>query len=210
METRNITIVSSNNNAQYNIQSSATTLGELKQELAANRIPYDGMVFYEGFSKTEMVNNDSVLPSNISRRGVVTNDLVFMLTPERKNIKSGMDRKECYEYCKNNPELVVAIKRLKGKHYTNVATNELIEFINNHKQPVVKKETKKKITTKCNCSDNNNIIKAILIIADTILNSQHRKEVYTLLNQEIPEKKCIKETPYTPAEINELFDFINE
>ena len=61
------------------------------------------MVFYEGVSKTELINNNSVLPSNIPYRGQTTNELVFMLTNPNKKIKSGaMNRKEIYALIKKH------------------------------------------------------------------------------------------------------------
>ena len=62
METRKITIVSTRNQSKKVIMSSATTLAELKSDLRQNGIDYDGMTFFEGTSKVELKNDESVLP----------------------------------------------------------------------------------------------------------------------------------------------------
>ena len=102
MEARKITIVSTKRQEKSVIMSDATTLEELKRDLDKANIDYEGMVFYEGVSKTELINNNSVLPSNIPYRGQTTNELVFMLTNPNKKIKSGaMNRKEIYALSRN-------------------------------------------------------------------------------------------------------------
>lgn len=89
METRKITIVSTKDQTKKVIMSSATTLAELKADLRANGIDYEGMTFFEGTSKVELKNNASVLPHDVPWKGTTTNELVFMLTNTNKKIRSG-------------------------------------------------------------------------------------------------------------------------
>ena len=102
METRKVTIINSRTQSQKVIQDSkATTLGELKQEMRERGINYEGMTFYEGHIRAELIDDAASLPNNIPYKGQVVNDLVFMLTTPNKNIKSGaMSREEVYSEIK--------------------------------------------------------------------------------------------------------------
>lgn len=135
METRKITIVSSLSQSRKDIMSAATTLSELKADLDRANINYDGMTFMEGYSKTELKTDDSILPSNIPlRNGTVTNELVFMLTAPQKKIKSGaMTRQECYTFMQDHTDLASEFKTLHGYPYTNASTASLSEFIEDAK-----------------------------------------------------------------------------
>lgn len=90
MEARKITIVSTKTQKKSVIMSAATTLAELKTDLRQNGIDYTGMTFYEGTSKTELKNDASVLPHDVPYKGILTNELVFMLTNTNKKIRSGI------------------------------------------------------------------------------------------------------------------------
>ena len=99
MQSRKITVVQTKNQKKSVIMSAATTLAELKNDLRANGIDYDGMTFFEGTSKIELKNDASVLPHDVPYKGTVTNELVFMLTNTNKKIRSGaatMSRAEAY------------------------------------------------------------------------------------------------------------------
>lgn len=131
MEARKITIVQTKNQKKSVIETSATTLGELKDDLRINGIDYEGMTFYEGLSKTELKTDESILPHDIERNGVITNELVFMLTNTEKKIKSGatsMTRPQAYDAIKKN-NLQDACKQMFGKNFTQCSTNDLIVLI---------------------------------------------------------------------------------
>lgn len=135
MEARKITVVSTKTQKKSVIMSAATTLIELKRDLSANNIDFldnDGneMAFYEGISKTELRNNESVLPHDVPYKGNTTNELVFMLTNTNKKIKSGiMSRAEIYEYIKTH-NMQSQIVEIFGKNFTQCKTDDLIKFIN--------------------------------------------------------------------------------
>ena len=127
---RKITVLVESTQSKHVLQSNATTLGELKDELRDKNISFNpDDVFKEGMSKTVLTTDESILPSNIPWRGEVTNDLIFMVTAPQKKIKSGvMTRAEVY----------AAIKRLKlqdkiskkvGKNFTQCSTAVLLTFI---------------------------------------------------------------------------------
>lgn len=136
---RNIRIINNQTQEQFIFDSEAVTLGELKAEMKNKNIKFDGLAFYEGHARVNLVDDQSALPNHIPFRGDYTDDLVIMLTQPAKKIASGsMSRKECYEYIKSN-NLGDQVKGMYGKNYTNCNTNELIAFISIH-FPLPKKE----------------------------------------------------------------------
>ena len=129
METRKITIVSTKNQSKKVITSSATTLAELKSDLRANGIDYEGMTFFEGTSKVELKNDASVLPHDVPWKGTVTNELVFMLTNTNKKIRSGaMSRMEAYAEIKRMSLQDACLKKF-GKNFTMCKTTDLIALV---------------------------------------------------------------------------------
>ena len=91
METRKIIIVDSASNRKVELNTDATTFGELKRAARAAGINYDGKDWLEGITKTSPVGDDSLLPTNVNYKGTVTNNLVYMLTNTNKRIRSGVD-----------------------------------------------------------------------------------------------------------------------
>lgn len=154
MEARKITVVQTKNQKKSVIMSSATTLAELKSDLRANGIDYDGMTFFEGTSKVELKNDASVLPHDVPYKGTITNELVFMLTNTNKKIRSGavaMSRAEAYSAIKSMGLQDACVKKF-GKNFTMCKTADLIALIqsNNASKPApaapkaeAKAETKK-------------------------------------------------------------------
>ena len=131
MEARKITVVQTKNQKKSVIMSAATTLAELKSDLRANGIDYDGMTFFEGTSKVELKNDASVLPHDVPYKGTVTNELVFMLTNTNKKIRSGaanMSRMEAYNAIKSMGLQDACVKKF-GKNFTMCKTIDLIALI---------------------------------------------------------------------------------
>ena len=129
MEARKITVVQTKNQKKSVIMSAATTLAELKSDLRANGIDYDGMTFFEGTSKVELKNDASVLPHDVPYKGIVTNELVFMLTNTNKKIRSGaMSRMEAYAEIKRRGLQDACLKKF-GKNFTMCKTADLIALI---------------------------------------------------------------------------------
>lgn len=144
MEARKITVVQTKNQKKSVIMSAATTLAELKSDLRANGIDYDGMTFFEGISKVELKNDASVLPHDVPYKGIVTNELVFMLTNTNKKIRSGsMSRSEILNTIKSMGLQAVCMKKF-GKNPTNCKSADLIALIqnNNASKPAPKTEAK--------------------------------------------------------------------
>ena len=127
---RKITVLVESTQSKHVLQSNATTLGELKNELRDKNISFNSDdVFKEGLSKTVLTTDESILPSNIPWRGEVTNDLIFMITAPQKKIKSGaMTRLEVYAEVKRL-KLQDTISKKMGKNFTQCSTATLLTFI---------------------------------------------------------------------------------
>lgn len=127
---RKITVLVESTQSKHVLQSNATTLGELKDELREKNISFNSDdVFKEGMSKTVLTTDESILPSNIPWRGEVTNDLIFMVTAPQKKIKSGvMTRSEVYAEIKKL-KLQDTISKKVGKNFTQCSTAILLTFI---------------------------------------------------------------------------------
>lgn len=127
---RKITVLVESTQSKHVLQSNATTLGELKDELREKNISFNSDdVFKEGMSKTVLTTDESILPSNIPWRGEVTNDLIFMVTAPQKKIKSGvMTRAEVYAEVKRL-NLQDTISKKMGKNFTQCSTAILLTFI---------------------------------------------------------------------------------
>lgn len=135
MEARKITVVQTKNQKKSVIMSAATTLAELKSDLRANGIDYDGMTFFEGTSKVELKNDASVLPHDVPYKGTITNELVFMLTNTNKKIRSGavaMSRAEAYSAIKSMGLQDACVKKF-GKNFTMCKTADLIALVEDSK-----------------------------------------------------------------------------
>ena len=130
MEARKITVVSTRNQKKSVIMSAATTLAELKADLRQNGIDYEGMTFYEGTSKIELKDDNSVLPHDVPYKGQTTNELVFMLTNTNKKIRSGaaMSRADVYAAIKAKGLQGECVKRF-GKNFTMCKTADLITLV---------------------------------------------------------------------------------
>lgn len=128
METRKITVVSTQLQKQVRIDSKAVTLGDLKSELRALDIPYHNMSFLEGHLKAEFTDNSAVLPLEVPCKGGMTNELVFLLTNTRKKIESGSERTDILNKIKEHKLQEECVARY-GKNFTNCKTNELKELL---------------------------------------------------------------------------------
>ena len=149
MEARKITVIQTKNQKKSVIMSAATTLAELKSDLGANGIDYDGMTFFEGTSKVELKNDASVLPHDVPYKGTITNELVFMLTNTNKKIRSGavaMNRAEVYSAIKSMGLQDACVKKF-GKNFTVCKTADLIALIqsNGASKPAPEAEAKDEI-----------------------------------------------------------------
>ena len=225
MEARKITVVQTKGTNKTVIMSGAETLGQLKSDLRENRVDFTDMVFYEGVSRTELIDDNSILPSNLPFKGQVTNELVIMLTLKNKKIKSGaMTRSEAYAAVKDG-NFQDAIKTKFGKNFTQVSTDELEKFVNSQKtgsskpapttaapkaEPVAKKPSHpaasleaKKEEVKTACCDSN-LKKALLLIVDileeeSVISDEQKEEILGIINESSEVSGTTAEAPAPKA-----------
>ena len=217
METRKITIISTKNHNTKVINSAATTLGELKTDLDNAGIGYTDCTFFEGLTKTELKNNDAILPHDVPYKGTITNNLVFMITNASKKIKSGADRKSIIAEIKAK-NLTEVVKNTYGKNYTNCKTEDLEKILsmNNTSTPKEAPAKKETVETKSNTSvpnDTEYITKTQLTeILTFIFDKMDDVEYFSSINldncpylRDNTVKKETSESPYSSNELDDMF-----
>ena len=220
---RTFTVVDSTTQKTSTFQSTAETLAELKADLRAHGINYNGMTIYEGISKTELKSDNSALPHDVPYKGGTTNNLVFRLTKSEKNIKSGaMSRPEAYAAVKELG-LQDAIAKKYGKNFTMCKTADLIAEVEKAQKPAaapkaepkkVEKKEEAAPAQKPACKKGNEeggcaAIKGLAILTNTlvlngVISETEGKEVADALNVELA---GAPEGTYSQAEIAAMFDF---
>lgn len=136
METRKITIISTKGQKKTTIETAASTVAELKVDMNKAGIEFEGMALYEGVSKTNLISDETILPSNLPFKGEITNNLLIMLTVKDKKITSGtMTRPEVYAAIKANG-LQEVVKAKYGKNFTMCSTADLIAVIDSKAAPI--------------------------------------------------------------------------
>lgn len=231
MEARKITVVSTRNQKKSVIMSAATTLAELKADLRQNGIDYEGMTFYEGTSKVELKDDNSVLPHDVPYKGQTTNELVFMLTNTNKKIRSGaaMSRADVYAAIKANGLQGECVKRF-GKNFTMCKTADLITLVyeKSASKPVPAAPTKgKKVAEakeekakECACTNEGVDTKAraalhrlVTILTDNcVLEDCEAEEIEDILSVKAnvatsEDYKPSSASSYSDDEIDKMFDF---
>lgn len=218
MEKRIITIVSTANSSKVELETNATTLGELKAAMRQADITYDGMTFYEGLTKSELVDDASILPHDVVRNGQTTNNLVFMLTNTNKKIRSGYDRLELYNIIKAKG-LAEECKERLGKNFTVCKTSELEELVKGCESS---KSAAEAATVEISAAFEITAEKALQQEVKTLSNAFNMLlnylKVYEILNwDEIDQiKSCMvkrgenKDSLYKNSEIDDMFSFLNK
>ena len=233
MESRKITIVQTKNQRKSVIMSAATTLAELKSDLRANNIDYNGMTFFEGTSKVALKNDASVLPHDVPYKGTITNELVFMLTNTNKKIRSGatnMSRMEAYNAIKSMGLQDACVKKF-GKNFTMCKTTDLIALVQsnnsaaNSAPAASKAETKKEEKVKAPVTPASNGDKHVDVVARAAIHrlvvilenngtieDYEKEEVLGILGSEVDvatatseEYKPKSASPYSDDEIDDMF-----
>lgn len=207
METRKITVIETRNSKKTIIETAATTLGELKRDFTEYGIDYSDMTFFEGLTKTELINNDSILPTNVMYKGTPTNNLTIMLTNSNKKIKSGAlsettPRSVVYAHIQDMGLQTQCVARF-GRNYTQVPTASLIALIND-----ANKNTEKK--RECN-NETERLVNAFTALIDTLEFNDHIS--YLEANELREILGAPKSTPkdkeiYSQDELDDMFDFV--
>ena len=230
MEARKIVVVQTKNQKKSVIMSAATTLAELKSDLRANGIDYDGMTFFEGTSKVELKNDASVLPHDVPYKGTITNELVFMLTNTNKKIRSGatnMSRLEAYNAIKSMGLQDACVKKF-GKNFTMCKTADLIALIqsNSASKPTPKAETKKEEKVEALASNGSESVDTVartaisklveILESNGTIEDYKKNEVLNILGGEIdvataPSEECRPKStsPYSDDDIDDMFNFVD-
>ena len=229
MEVRKITVVSTRNQKKSVIMSAATTLAELKADLRQNGIDYEGMTFYEGTSKIELKDDNSVLPHDVPYKGQTTNELVFMLTNTNKKIRSGaaMSRADVYAAIKAKGLQGECVKRF-GKNFTMCKTADLITLVyeKSASKPAPAAPTKgKKVAEakeekakECTCTNEGVDTKAraalsrlVTILADNCTledwEAEEIKDILSVKGATPEDYKPSSASSYSDDEIDKMFDF---
>lgn len=212
METRKITVVVSNTQEKFVLNSSSSTLGELKSELNNLGVNYRNLTFFEGVSKTKLEVDEAILPTNIPYKGTITNDLVFILTSTKK-IESG-----AYTYAELKEKvkefnLEDEVKQAYGKNYTNCSTNQLSaiveSFLSKNKknnqakqkeEPV--KDTIEKPSNKCTCSKDNSTLE------ERLTNIEKRISLLEEGTSLKSSSNTKESSPYSEEEIEDMYNFV--
>lgn len=213
MEARKITVVQTKNQKKSVIMSAATTLAELKRDLRANGIDYNGMTFFEGTSKVELKNDASVLPHDVPYKGIVTNELVFMLTNTNKKIRSGaISRMEAYAEIKRRGLQDACLKKF-GKNFTMCKTADLIALVQSN--DASKPAPVAPASNGGECVDTvarAAISKLVEILEDNgTIEYYEKDEVLDILGDAVEvapseEHKPKSASPYSDDEINDMFE----
>lgn len=207
METRKITVIETKNSKKTIIETAATTLGELKRDFTEYGIDYSDMTFFEGLTKTELINNDSILPTNVMYKGTPTNNLTIMLTNSNKKIKSGAlsettPRSVVYSHIQSMGLQTQCVTRF-GRNYTQVPTASLIALIND-----ANKNTEKK----CECNnDTERLVNAFTALIDTLEFNEHISYLEANELREIlgaPKSTLKNKEIYSQEELDDMFDFV--
>lgn len=234
METRKVIFVNSKTQSQRVIENStATTLGELKQEMRAAGIDYDGMTFYEGHMRAELKDDASPLPTNIPYKGTTVNDLTFMLTTPEKKVRSGaMSRAEAYDKIRELG-LQDECKKKFGRNFTQCSTDNLISLVASAEREIVKNtpkvvsETPAPVpvaeipampeevvmpnaetpnTCGCGCEG---VKKALKTLTEALYSKNViEHETYTGVKALLDGKEYVAPTKMSKSEIDEMFDFV--
>jgi len=195
-------------------KTEANTFGELKQELSRKHISLTDMSIFEGLTKIDItkMDNDGVLPHDVMYKGQPTNDLVFMITADKKKIKSGMTRQEVIVEIKSKG-LCEKVKETFGKNYTNVSTDNLMTILStcskkkeNSIKPVNVDTNKLKPTakTETNVNAKEIILDITTALIGVVIKYGIQKEfVDTVL--ESPSKPEAKDLSYSDRELDEMF-----
>lgn len=224
MEARTITVYSTKTNVKTTIMSTAETLGELKTELRANGVDYADMTFFEGVSRTELVDDNSALPKDIMYKGTRTNNLAFMLTNSNKKIKSGAleDTSRANVYtCIKEYGLQERVKEVLGKNYTQCKTEDLLTIVNSVLEAEECSQCSECGHINCTTEELSEledfVVKSMTLVVD-ITNDLANKGLINLnriehfinkntQNCEDNKKEELK-SPYSDKELSEMFDFI--
>lgn len=218
MEHRKITVVSTQTQKKTVIDTDAETLGDLKVALDGAGICYRDMTFYEGTSRTEITDDKALLPREVPYKGTTTNELVFMLTNSNKKIRSGSrSREELYEEIQKG-KMQNEIKVRFGKNYTLCTNRDLELFLLAKENTPKTKISIAPTDIKTVPVEPNKDIEAVKTALNVLTKALYRNgdisndtagTVFKLLNKGVIYKENGEPSPYSDADIEAMFDFVD-
>ena len=210
---KTFTIISTKTQKKYVIETEATTMAELLNDMTNAGIDYTDMTLYEGLTKAEYNpnNTDAILPHDIPYKGITTSNLVFRLTAPQKKIKSGaMSYVEMKSFIKNN-NLTEAFKNKYNKNYTQGSTAEYNDFITGYNDTVSK--TTDPSTYSTFLPEQSGLLKAVDCLINILYNNDTiNTEEYKTLKNELPIEKEETEniskikSPFSDKELDDMFE----
>ena len=210
---RKVTFIDSKSQSQKVINNStATTLGELKAEMRTAGIDYTDMSFYEGHIRAELLDDNSILPTNIPYKGQVVNDLVFMLSTTNKKIKSGVDRSKVYQMIKDL-NLEDEVKRIFSRNFTQVPTSDLLVLVSRYTPSNNETEAGPEVKAPITCAERFDRIEQALtdiisiLYDENIIDEDEYTEMTDLFDYE--GLNNAEDQKMTSQEIDEMFNFMN-
>lgn len=211
---RNITVW--NNSTQERTvfeNADVTTWGDVLPLLDEKGIDVTNMEIREGRSKTAIINEDTVLPTNIPFKGDTTNDLLFYMTLTNKKVSSGaMTRKEMVDFLKENG-LMEIVEKTYGDSYTRISNANLAAFIDKYNAGELKQTSSEgKDIQESGCPGLAIVAQGICRLVNTLLDNDYidEKEADYILDgfgatkTVIDEEEPINDNGADMDEINEM------
>ena len=214
METRNVIIINSKTQTQTRFQSSATTLRELKLEAVNNGVDIEGLTWFEGHLRAELIDDNAILPTSVNYRGRETTDLTFMLSVPNKKITSGVDRKELYNKIKALG-ITDACYTHYDKHYTRCSNAELQHIIDLYEEEILADSAQEETVVEPESSSNSTpnastdiaslAVKrmAEILYSNCVINLSEYKEITAIIGSH-----TVSAEDMSTKEIDEMFDFV--
>ena len=157
-----------------------------------------------------LLDNNSILPTDIPYKGQVVNDLVFMLSTTNKKIKSGISRNEVYEQI-NNLGLKEEVKNIFNRNYTQVPTDDLLGLIARYSMQVTN-EAHPSNNNVMSCTERfnrleNAFMELVGLLTDyDVIDVEDHDMFAETFDMEV---EGDKQQEMTPQEIDEMFNFMN-
>ena len=147
---RRIIICDKMNGSHQTITKDIDTYSQLFSVIRENVTDLSNKNITNGATKKEILDSSDVIPSEFHYNGRSISDIVVIVTSKTKKTPFGagiMTRGEAYEIIKAN-NYGEEIKRVYGRNYTVITTDELVKFIN-------EKRNVNTAVNNCTCSNSN-------------------------------------------------------
>ena len=148
--TRTVEIYVSSSKLRKVINSSATTWGQLREEILKNTnisssdLDSDNSKIFEGNQRVELVSLDTQLPTNIRLEGgATTNNLLIIVTPKQK-VKSGVGQSR-RDIIYDNIQALIAKYGKEARTFFGVYANKSSDYLEERIATFIASKKKKAI-----------------------------------------------------------------